>query len=247
MSFSQEVKAELSRIKETGKTYKKALSYGISYGVKNSGTLNCLIEDWVYGGDDEIAGLFLRGVFISCGSITDPGKEYHLEIVPPDAEKCAELNDFIGERGINMKTSERKGQMFLYIKDSELITDFLTYIGAMRHSMKMMNVKIFKDIRNNVNRTVNCEAANIEKTANAASRQLNDIAYIFSVKGQEFLPKELREIALIRRDNVDMPLKEIGERLNPVISKSGVNHRFKRISEIAEELRELNGLGNKTD
>ncbi|MCL2633600.1 MAG: DNA-binding protein WhiA [Oscillospiraceae bacterium] len=242
MSFSQDVKSELQRIKETGKAYKFALSYGISYGLKNTDSADGLIDELILSGDDEIAGLFFRGVFISCGSVTDPKKEYHLELAPPNSGKCTELLEFMSERGISMKKSSRKGQMFLYSKDSEQIEDFLTYIGAIRHSMKIMNVKIYKEVRNNVNRAVNCEAANIGKTARAAGRQLDDIEYIFRVKGMEFLPKELREVAIIRRDNIDLPLKEIGERLDPQISKSGVYHRLRRITEIADELRSTGNI-----
>jgi len=236
MSFSQKIKTELQKLRETGKEYKNALSYGISYGVDKTDLADGLIDEKIYSGDEEIAGLFLRGVFISCGTITDPNKEYHLELIPPSAGKCTELLEFISEHGITMRKSLRKKQTFIYCKDSEQIADFLTLIGAMRYSMEIMNVKIIKELRNNVNRAVNCEAANIGKTAHAAMKQLEDIERIHRVKGLNSLPEELREVAQARRAHADFSLKELADKLN--ISKSGINHRLKRISAIAAELGE---------
>jgi len=149
-----------------------------------------------------------------------------------------------------MKFSERKSQAFLYCKESEQIADFLTYIGATKHSMELMNVIIYKGIRNNVNRAVNCVSANIDKTTRVAGKQMRDIEYILSVEAstkKSLLSPQLREVAMIRRDNADMSLGEIGEALELPISKSGVNHRMKRIGEIAEGLRAIaNGkqMGN---
>lgn len=188
------------------------------------------------GGDRE-TGLFLRGVFLACGVVSDPEKEYHLELVPQTEEKNEVLLTMINERGIAIKKSSRKGQPFLYIKESESIADFLTYTGAVNCSMEIMNIKILKEVRNNVNRTVNCEAANIDKTAKAAGKQLSDIEYIQNKKGLEFLPPELRQIAEIRLENVEMSLRDIGESIEPRLSRSGVNHRLRRISAIADELR----------
>jgi len=244
MSFSGNVKLKLRRIRESGVFNKSVLAYGILYGGKNiSGETRHGFDPADYavnpavGGDDETAGLFLRGVFLSCGSITDPARSYHLELAPPSVEKRDELAAFITSRNIKMKKGSRGGKPFLYTKDSESIVDFLAYIGAMRHSLDVINTKIYKELRNNVNRKVNCETANIEKTARAAGKQLDDIEYIFKVKGKDYLPPALRETAVIRRDNAETPLKEIGGMLNPKISKSGVNHRLRKISEIADRLR----------
>ncbi|MCL1789034.1 MAG: DNA-binding protein WhiA [Oscillospiraceae bacterium] len=243
MKFSQRVKAELVKIRETGKEYKDALGYGLSYGVKDAGEAESLIIDRILGGNEEIGGIFMRGVFISCGSVSDPNKEYHLELIPPNQAKCGELIEFMSTRGLHMKKSERKSQSFLYCKECEQITDFLTYIGAVKNSMELMNVIILKEIRNNVNRAVNCESANISKTARAAGNHIRDIEYIldFEAKSEKmFLSDGLRKVAVIRRENVGMSLSEIGEELTPPISKSGVNHRLKKISEIAEKIRAQN-------
>jgi len=238
MRFSQKVKAELSKIRETGKEFKQALAHGIDYGSVNNSGAAALIPDMIFSADEEIAGIFLRGVFISCGSITDPAKDYHLELILPNAEKCAELLGFMNDNGLKMKKSMRKGQSFVYCKGSEQIIDFLTFVGATKHSMELMNVMILKGIRNNVNRAVNCESANIEKSTRAASKQISDIEYVFSQKGEKSLPEQLREVAKVRLANPAMSLFEIGEALKIPISKSGVNHRLNKISKIAEELRE---------
>jgi len=248
MSFSQNVKNKLRRIKETGAFNKAVLAYGIAYGERAGVTTDELKAhgfdpaDYAINpavdGDDERAGIFLRGVFLACGNVTDPEFGYHLELVPPTAEKRDQLDAFINGRSIAMKHASRSagtGKPFLYSKDSEGIVDFLAYIGAMRHSIDVINAKILRELRNNVNRKVNCEAANIEKTARAAGKHLDDIEYIRNAKGRDFLPPELRETALIRSENPSMTLKEIGDMLK--ISKSGVNHRLNRISETAERIR----------
>lgn len=188
-------------------------------------------------GNDVDTGLFLRGVFLACGSISDPNREYHLELTLSTEEKCNAVFSLINEQGMSIKKSSRGGQAFLYAKESERISDFLTYIGAMIHSMEIMNVKIYKDVRNNVNRAVNCEAANIGKTVAAAQKQAEDIELIAERIGLNSLSEDLRQVAEIRLENRDMSLREIGEMLNPPISRSGVNHRLERISKIAESLR----------
>lgn len=187
-------------------------------------------------GSDSSTGLFLRGVFISCGVVADPNKEYHLELTA-SAEKSHCLFRLINESGMQIKESVRKNQPFLYTKDSEGISDFLTFIGAMISSMEIMNAKIVKGVRNNINRVVNCEAANIGKTVAASQKQIADIQYIKSAKGLEFLTDDLRQIAQMRLEHAEMSLRELGELTEPKISRSGVNHRLRRISEIADKLR----------
>ena len=239
MRFNQKVKNELSKIRETGKEYKSALDCGLRYGVSDAGSgAGNLIPDSVLNGNEQVAGIFLRGVFISCGSVTDPSKDYHLELVPPNKEKCAELLEFVTDCNLSVKQSERKGQMFLYCKSCEQITDFLTFIGATRHSMELINVMIYKEFRNNANRAANCDSANIDRTTKAATKQIGEIEFIFAEKGEKFLPSGLREVAVIRKSSAELTLGEIGDLCSPPLSKSGVNHRLKKISEIAEKLRE---------
>ena len=260
MSFSSEVKNELCRIREPSKRGRKILLHGMLYGVRQRSSINekaallmkTLADEFgvrlsdsrklkdhvnINGGDRE-TGLFLRGVFLASGTVSDPGKDYHLELNLPDEKRLNSLYTLINEIGIQIRKSTRKSRPLLYIKESEMISDFLTYIGAGVNSMEIMNAKIFKEMRNNVNRAVNCEAANIGKTARAAGRQIADIEFIYRRKGAAFLPPELRQVADIRLSNFEMSLKEIGETCKPRLSRSGVFHRLEKISEVAQRLRD---------
>lgn len=180
-------------------------------------------------------GEFTAGIFLSCGSVNDPAKEYHLEFAVPTEVLAEELTVLLGDIGVNAKTAVRRGQYIVYIKDSESIEDILTFIGAQKCTLEIMNVKIYKDVRNRANRLANCDSANIDKVVNAAIKQTEDIRFIESSDGLDSLSDELREVAEIRLENIDMSLKEIGDILS--ISRSGVNHRFKRIAKIAEDIR----------
>lgn len=199
------------------------------------------INTSIVNGADKNTGLFLRGAFLACGIVSDPEKEYHLEFSLGNNEKCAALHRLITESGMKIKIGSRKGKSILYAKESEAISDILTFTGAMISSMNVMNAKIYKGVRNDVNRAVNCEAANIEKTVAASRRQQENIAYIEQNGGIGQLPEELRQIAVLRRDNVELTLSEIGKMLDPAISRSGVYHRIKRIEETADKLRKERG------
>lgn len=180
---------------------------------------------------------FMRGVFLAAGSVTDPHKGYHLEIVCDNDETSSLVMYIMGEFGLEPKLVLRKRYRVVYIKDGSMIVDFLNIIGAHNALMDMENVRILKDMRNSVNRRVNCETANINKTVSAAVRQIEDIRYIEQTKGLACLPDNLRLVAELRLEEPETPLKELGEMLNPPIGKSGINHRLRKISEIANELR----------
>ncbi|MDE6092040.1 MAG: DNA-binding protein WhiA [Ruminococcus sp.] len=180
-------------------------------------------------------GIFTAGIFLACGSVNDPAKEYHLEFAVPTEVLAEELTVLLGDIGVNAKTAVRRGQYIVYIKDSESIEDTLTFIGAQNCTLEIMNVKIYKNVRNKANRLANCDAANIDKVVNAAMKQTEDIRLIESTDGLESLSGELREVAEIRLENIDMSLQEIGDILS--ISRSGVNHRFRRIARIAGDIR----------
>ncbi|HQM01543.1 MAG TPA: DNA-binding protein WhiA [Ruminococcus flavefaciens] len=182
-------------------------------------------------------GVFTAGVFLACGSVNDPSKEYHMEFTVPEEGLASQLSTLLGDIGVTAKTVLRRGQHIVYIKGSESIEDTLTFIGAQQCTLELMNVKIYKDVRNKANRIANCDAANIDKVVDAAMKQIEDITYIEKTKGIDYLSDELRELAELRLDNVDMSLKEIGDSLTVPISRSGVNHRFRKIAKIAEELR----------
>ncbi len=195
----------------------------------------------VVSGNDAAGGAFLRGVFVCCGSVTDPKKEYHLEMVLPERARIDPLKGFIGEHGIKIKSTIRNKSEVLYAKTSEIIEDFLTYIGAGIHALEIMQVKIEKDIRNRANRCVNCDSANLDKTVAASEKSRRDIEYIIETAGLESLSAELRETALLRLDNPESSLSELCGMLSEgkarPISRSGLNHRLKKLSQIAEELK----------
>ena len=180
---------------------------------------------------------FIRGAFIASGSITDPQKGYHFEITCDNLEQVEVLMNILKDFGIEPRYVLRKKYHVVYIKDASMIVDILNIMGAYISLMDMENVRILKEMRNSVNRKVNCEAANINKTVNAAVKQMEDIRYIEGVKGLSYLPHNLRAVAELRMAEPEMPLKEIGNNLNPPLGESGVNHRLRKISEIADELR----------
>ncbi|MDE6500546.1 MAG: DNA-binding protein WhiA [Ruminococcus sp.] len=182
-------------------------------------------------------GGFTAGIFLACGSVNNPSKEYHLEFSVPCGLLAEELTVLLADIGVTAKTTIRRGQPIVYIKDSESIEDTLTFMGAQNCTLEIMNVKIYKDVRNKANRIANCDSANIDKVVKASMRQIEDIKLIADNDGLESLTAELREVALMRLENTEMSLQEIGENLSVPISRSGVNHRFRKIAVIAENIR----------
>lgn len=180
---------------------------------------------------------FLRGAFLSVGSLSDPSKGYHLEFVCTDDKKAGQLQSVLQGFGIDGKIVLRKKYHVVYLKEGESIVDLLNVCEAHVALMEFENLRILKEMRNSINRRVNCEAANITKTVNAATRQIEDIEYIRDHGGLQRLPQNLREMAEIRLEYPEASLKELGEYLEPPVGKSGVNHRLRKLSEFAEKLR----------
>ena len=180
---------------------------------------------------------YIRGAFLASGSVSDPQKSYHLEIVCQQKERAQVLKQVLNELGMDARIVTRKKNDVVYLKEGEQIASFLGSIGATRHLFAMENVLILKEMRNNLNRQVNCETANLNKTVSAAVRQIEDIRYIEACGEFKNLPQNLREIAEIRLEYPDVSLKELGELLDPPVGKSGVNHRLRKLGEIAEKLR----------
>lgn len=197
--------------------------------------MNEISEDLIK--DNECIKAFIRGLFLGGGSISNPEKNYHLEFVTNNREFAISLQDLINSLGFNSKIVLRKSNYVVYLKESEQISDLLSIIGAHNALLSLQNTKIVKEMRNNVNRIVNCETANLSKTVNAAVKQIENIRYIRDTVGMSYLPDNLREIAELRVEYEDLSLKELGEMLTPNISKSGVNHRLRKIQEIADRLR----------
>lgn len=184
---------------------------------------------------------FIRGAFMAAGSISDPNKFYHFEIVCNHEEGASQLKNMLTFFNLDAKVIARKKNYVVYLKEGSHITDCLNVMGAYVSQMNLYNVMILKGISNDVNRKVNCETANLNKTIEAAVKQIRDIEYIRDTIGLENLNEGLQQVASLRLENTDMNLKDIGERLEPPVGKSGVNHRLRKISEIADELREKNG------
>ncbi|MDE6016099.1 MAG: DNA-binding protein WhiA [Acetatifactor sp.] len=180
---------------------------------------------------------FLRGAFLCIGSISDPAKGYHLEFVCTDVGKARQLQKVLQAFSIEGKIVPRKKYYVVYLKEGESIVDLLNVCEAHVALMEFENLRILKDVRNSINRRVNCEAANITRTVNAATRQIEDIEYIRDYGGLRMLPDNLREMAEVRLEYPDASLKELGEYLDPPVGKSGVNHRLRKLSEFAEKLR----------
>lgn len=188
---------------------------------------------------DDCLPFFVRGAFLSCGNVTDPEKDYHLEFVVPHMNLASDLERIISEiQEINTEphTIKRKGSYIVYIKGSDNIADILTYMGASMSALDIIQNKMLKSVRNSVNRRINSETANIKKTAAAAAKQLHAIEIIKKKRGLDFLPDDLKELAQVRSENPEYTLRELGAALSPPISRSGVNHRIQRLMEIAEEL-----------
>lgn len=181
---------------------------------------------------------FIRGAFLVSGSMSNPKKAYHLEFVTEDSVKAERLAEIICAFSIDAKIIKRKRHYVVYIKEGSQIVDILNVMGAHVSLMDLENVRILKEMRNQVNRQVNCEAANINKTVEAASKQINDILYIRDYVGFGNLTEGLSDIAELRIEHPDASLKELGTMLLPPISKSGVNHRLRKLSMIAEDYRE---------
>lgn len=181
---------------------------------------------------------FIRGAFLAAGSISDPEKFYHFEIACATEGKAFQLQGLILAFGLDAKIVQRKRYYVVYIKEGSQIVDILNVMEAPVALMELENIRILKEMRGSVNRQVNCETANINKTVSAAVKQMEDITYIRDTVGFDRLPENLQEIAQLRLLKPEATLKELGEALDPPVGKSGVNHRLRKLGSMAEKLRE---------
>ncbi|MGY3766647.1 DNA-binding protein WhiA [Vagococcus vulneris] len=189
-------------------------------------------------GNEQKMRSYLRGAFLAGGSVNNPEtSRYHLEIYSMYEDQCLDLCDMLKFYGLNGRISERRNGFITYLKGAEEIADFLVLIGATNAMLKFEDVRIVRDLRNSVNRLMNCENANMNKTADAAKRQIENIELIEKTAGLDALPDKLREVAVLRVEHPEISLKELGEMLpSGPISKSGINHRMRKINEFAENL-----------
>ncbi len=187
--------------------------------------------------DEDCARAFVKGAFMGGGTVIDPNKNYNLEIVTHHAGLSRELLAMLENAGFELKTVSRKSRYVLYTKKSDTISDMLSYMGAYRAQMELINIKIEKEIRNDFNRSANSEAANLDKVIEASVKQIQAIEYIEKNMGLANLPDELRELAQLRLKNRSESLSALGTMLTPPLGKSGVNRRFQRIISIADKMR----------
>ena len=213
MSFSSEIKEELKTLK----------MWNINSNMKQ---------------DEQIARLSIREDFIKSGSVSDPNKKYHLQILYKKRKKAEEVISILQNLGITARLIKKDKDYMLYIKDGEEISEFLALIGAQKAVIKFEEIRVIKEKRNDINRLVNCETANLNKTINASVNQIENIQLIKEKGAFHNLPENLKEVAQIRLDNPELSLIEIGKMLKKPIGKSGVNHRMKKIQEIADNLKE---------
>ena len=212
MSFSSKVKQELATISRKDFTLREKTSKMSTKGL-------------------------IREAFLQSGSISDPEKFYHLEIVFTSYEDAMKIQQMMEIFGLGAKIAERKGHHVVYLKEGAQIADMLRIMEAPLALMEFENIRIVKEMRNSINRQVNCEAANLGKTISAAVKQVEDIKFICSKVGLENIPESLAETAKKRLEYPEATLKELGEYMEPPLGKSGVNHRMKKLSELAEDLR----------
>ncbi|MBR3844936.1 MAG: DNA-binding protein WhiA [Clostridia bacterium] len=229
------------------------------YTVRLTESFNCLtvLGAFGYTGDEPFVRInrgnfeddccvcaFLRGAFCACGSITDPNRDYHFELSVGKYHVAQDLAALMGEYLSRPKITTRKSGYVVYYKESEKIEDILTYMQAVSSSMALMEVKIVKDLRNKINRATNCETANLSKSLEAGRRHLEAIATIEALASLDILPPELKEIALLRRDNPEASLSELGSMLESPLSRSGANHRLSKIVDIATKVKTQKEQGN---
>ena len=181
---------------------------------------------------------FLRDAFLCIGSISDPNKGYHMEFVCDSQGQANQLKELIESFDIEARIVKRKKYQVLYIKEGAGIVDLLNIMEAPVSLMNLENLRILKEMRNSINRKVNCEVANITKTVNAATKQIEDITYIRDNYGLNKLPDNLREMAEVRLEHPDSTLKELSQFMDPPVGKSGINHRLRKLSLFADKLRE---------
>lgn len=182
------------------------------------------------------ARAYLRGAFLVCGAVTDPEHDYHLEFSVPHYNLSRDIAALLREWEFPAKTATRGGSYIVYIKESERIEDCLTFLGATKASLELMGVKMVKSIRNDTNRRLNFESANMDKTVQAAMAQTEALTRIDTTCGLGALPEELQEVAKLRLENPDLSLRDLGAMMEPPLSRSGVNHRLQRILKFAESL-----------
>ncbi|MBQ9758037.1 MAG: DNA-binding protein WhiA [Clostridia bacterium] len=209
---------------------KKVLHKILEYEKLKSGFSQKLIKN------ECCSAAFLRGSFLGGGTMTDPNKNYNMEFTVYSPQIHNEFKKLLENMGLGFRSIEKRNGFVLYTKNSDIICDALAHMGAFSAQMEILNVKIEKEVRSDITRTSNGETANMDKVMEASSRHIRAIDDIEKIMGIDNLPDDLKEVAHLRRDHKDLSLEQLGKKLVPPLSKSGVNHRLRRILEIAENL-----------
>lgn len=221
-TFVAEVKSEAERLKILA-----SQDFGMSETV---------IDDSLFYRDCCFAA-FIRGAFLACGNINDPEKEYRIEFNVKSEQVALELQALLFGQEINLKSTKRANGVQLYTKESAVIEDLLTLMGASKHTLDIMDTKIMKSVKNNINRARNCDSANISKTVEASIKQRTAIEYLEKADRLQSLPEELLQAALLRKNNPEATLKELCKLSDTPLTVSGLNHRFTKIIEIYNDIR----------
>ncbi len=179
---------------------------------------------------------FLRGAFLAGGSVTDPEKRYHMELATSHTQASREMSALLTEMGFVPRSVMRGGNSVIYFKQSEHIEDLLTTIGAPASAVEIMTTKLDKEIRNDANRAMNCDMANVNKTLDAAQEQCDAIAKLQEAGKLELMPEKMRQTAMLRLEYPELSLGQLAERCDPPVTKSCINHRMRKIMETAREL-----------
>ena len=244
MSFSSKVKAEIEQVfgeHSHCRTASLSAIMNATTGLLENDIDHIVIERTC------CKRTYLRSAFICAGSVNGPGKVYHLEFIANDNLHCQQIISLLRSFSLSPKSSTRKGKYVVYFKESEQIAEVLNIIGAHKSLLEFENNRAEKEIGNSINRLANCETANIDKSISAAVKQIEGIKTIANTIGLDALDAQLYECATLRLNNPELSLAEIGQKLLPPIGKSGVSHRFRRISEIANELTNPTERGNNDD
>lgn len=212
MSFSQELKEEIEKLKVWD----------------NKSNLKQ---------EEQLQRICVREAFLQSGSMTEPEKQYHLEIVFKHKKKAEEILQILNDNGFNFRMIERRKKYVLYIKEGEEISNFLAFIGASSSVLRFEEIRVVRQMRGHVNRKVNCETSNLEKTVNASIKQVQAIEYLKKIGKFDELDDNIKEIANLRYENPDLSIDSLSKMLQTPISKSGANHRIAKILQIAEEYK----------
>lgn len=232
MSFSSDVKDELKKVTPKAKHCKIAEEEAFRLFSGDGVHARC---DGLLVQSECCRRTFIRVAFLEKGTVNDPSKGYHLEIACRGNSQATQLCELMAKDGITGKVIERNKRMSVYVKEAEQISDMLALMGAHKAVLAMENERVIHQMRGTVNRRVNCETANINKTVNAAVRQIEAINYIQNNGGLHNLPESLQEMARVRLEWPDTSLGDLGQYLDPPVGKSGVNHRLRKLVEIAEK------------